>query len=340
MFNASVREAVTAVALRRDLEPAALLAVAHTESAGVAFWTVDGRQVPALRIEGHYFYRRLSGDKRARAIREGLAHKNAGVVKNPNSWAGRYKMLKRMREIDVQAALESCSWGLGQVMGAHWKALGYKSVQEMVGVAMSGVEGQLDLMIRFIDVNNLRRLIDARKWHPFARAYNGPAYRKNRYAAKMASAYKRFSKPSTDLPDPFVLQVQKDLRKLGFDPGALDGRDGTNTKKAVKAFQAANGLIVDGIAGPMTLEEIETDLAALADNSSVKQTKVGTGVGIAGGAGAGAAQQATEQLQSATDTLQPLAQLSSIIMWLFIGLTVVGAGVALWNIFKPKQGAS
>ena len=249
-------------------------------------------------------------------------------------------MLQRMKAIDEQAALESFSWGIGQVMGAHWKALGFKSVKHMVEAAFSGVEGQLDLMIRFIDVNGLRGLIKGRKWAAFARQYNGKNYKKNAYDKKLKQAYARFSTPSTFEPDPFVRRIQQSLAKLGFNPGQADGRDGPKTKAAIKAFQAANGLVPDGIAGPLTIEEMENDLAELQAKSADTAAKIGAGTTVAGGTGAGAAEKATDALQTASDSLQPLAQISEIIMWIFIVLALAGAGVALWSIFKPKPGRS
>jgi len=49
-----------------------------------------------------------------------------------------------------------------------------------------------------------------------------------------------------------VLAIQQQLLVLGYNPGALDGYFGTVTEAAVKEFQAANGLYVDGIVGPIT----------------------------------------------------------------------------------------
>lgn len=50
-----------------------------------------------------------------------------------------------------------------------------------------------------------------------------------------------------------VRSIQEALRARGFDPGPIDGIAGTRTKAAIEAFQRANGLRVDGIAGPVTL---------------------------------------------------------------------------------------
>jgi len=49
-----------------------------------------------------------------------------------------------------------------------------------------------------------------------------------------------------------IRQVQDALAMAGMSPGPIDGIYGPNTQKAVKAFQAANGLGVDGIVGPDT----------------------------------------------------------------------------------------
>ena len=49
-----------------------------------------------------------------------------------------------------------------------------------------------------------------------------------------------------------VRALQQALKDKGFDPGSVDGMMGPATRRAIKAFQAANGLEVDGIVGPNT----------------------------------------------------------------------------------------
>ena len=49
-------------------------------------------------------------------------------------------------------------------------------------------------------------------------------------------------------------KIQQGLKDLNFDPGAIDSNFGPNTAAAVRAFQQANGLKVDGDPGPDTVK--------------------------------------------------------------------------------------
>lgn len=51
-------------------------------------------------------------------------------------------------------------------------------------------------------------------------------------------------------------QIQTALRKAGFYKGEVDGKEGPQTKRAIKAFQKAKGLNPDGVVGPRTWEEL------------------------------------------------------------------------------------
>jgi peptidoglycan hydrolase-like protein with peptidoglycan-binding domain len=57
-----------------------------------------------------------------------------------------------------------------------------------------------------------------------------------------------------------VKLIQKLLAEAGFDPGGIDGRFGMKTQKAVKGFQKARGLKVDGKVGYKTLNEFSRHL--------------------------------------------------------------------------------
>lgn len=55
---------------------------------------------------------------------------------------------------------------------------------------------------------------------------------------------------------PAVMKLQEDVKRHGFDPGPVDGEYGPRTEKAVKAFQRAKDMKIDGIAGPLTLARL------------------------------------------------------------------------------------
>nr|WP_314543027.1 TIGR02594 family protein [uncultured Massilia sp.] len=61
-----------------------------------------------------------------------------------------------------------------------------------------------------------------------------------------------------DMP---VREIQEALVRAGFDPGPIDGVWGRATLAAVKAFQAREGLEVDGIVGPQTMAALQRAVA-------------------------------------------------------------------------------
>lgn len=80
------------------------------------------------------------------------------------------------------------------------------------------------------------------------------------------------SAPAASVPPPApppighhdAVDLQNALNKLGANPQLLvDGSYGRNTRLAVIAFQAANGLTADGLAGPQTWDAISAKLNAL-----------------------------------------------------------------------------
>ncbi|GAB4361672.1 MAG: hypothetical protein Kow0026_24950 [Oricola sp.] len=260
MFPNDVRSEIEAVAREEELEPAALLAIAEVESGGLAFAVVNGRKEPLIRFEGHWFDRLLDDGRRAQARRRGLASPKAGAVRNPASQAARWRLLEAAMEIDRDAALQSVSWGIGQVMGKHWKDLGYGSVDSLVVEARSGVSGQLRLMVRFLKAKDLLGTIAAHDWAAFARAYNGPRYKAHRYDRRIAAAHARHSGAnSRSRPEGLrrgdrgdaVGELQRMLTAAGY-PLAQDGRFGPATAQAVARFQADNALRATGVADRAT----------------------------------------------------------------------------------------
>ena len=96
--------------------------------------------------------------------------------------------------------MKSTSIGLGQIMGLHYKRLGYNTVGEMWNDAKKGIEEQVEQMVKFI--NSDPKLLDALKrhdWTKVATIYNGSGfmnlakkYHRTPYDEAMAIEYNRF----------------------------------------------------------------------------------------------------------------------------------------------------
>jgi peptidoglycan hydrolase-like protein with peptidoglycan-binding domain len=65
-----------------------------------------------------------------------------------------------------------------------------------------------------------------------------------------------------------VKTLQARLQTLGFDPGPVDGIFGSGTDAAVRAFQRARGIQVDGIVGPQTWDTLYASAAPPPPKSS------------------------------------------------------------------------
>lgn len=55
----------------------------------------------------------------------------------------------------------------------------------------------------------------------------------------------------------YVRWLQYELNNLGYNTGGIDGDYGSKTYNAVKSYQKAKGLVVDGIAGPKTIKALK-----------------------------------------------------------------------------------
>lgn len=272
MFTESQEKLLAGLSEQFSIPLAKLLAVCEVESGGRVSALVAGREEPLIRFEGHYFHRLLGTAKRHQAVAAGLASARAGKVRNPRSQAARWKLLERASRIDRPAALQSTSWGIGQVMGAHWQWLSYASVDDMVARARSGIEGQAELMLRYIRSAGLDRALREGDWQAFARGYNGPAFARHGYDRKLAAAHRRHL-GETRVHDgnqarhqplhlrmgdrgEAVVAMQKRLRAHGHAI-RTDGDFGPLTHSALLAFQQGAGLAADGIAGPRTFLALE-----------------------------------------------------------------------------------
>lgn len=185
---------IAAQAKALGIEAAALRAVIEVECRGSGF-NEDG--TPVILFERHVMRQRLIANKRDIDLnlisveRPDLCSKSTGAY---GLYSAQHGRLNAAAQYHRDSALESASWGIGQVMGYHWQALGYPSLQAFINAMYKDEASQLDAMCRYIKVNNLVNALKNKDWKAFARGYNGAAYAKNSYDVKLGNAYKKWSK--------------------------------------------------------------------------------------------------------------------------------------------------
>ncbi len=256
-----------------------LHAVMEVETRGGGF---DRHGRIKMLFEPHVFYRELGeGVKRDQAVREGLAYRRWGQERYPTD---SYPRLEKAMQIDKIAALRSCSWGLGQVMGFNASLAGYQSAEAMVADFIDDEDRHLAAMVAFIVSSGLDDDLRRQDWRGFARGYNGAGYAKHGYHTKLQRAFEKWraipdtpftpddidrvefdpnpepapqsaeGQPAIQIGDRGVVVelLQAEMHKLRYFAGSIDGQFGQRTRGAVLAFQADNGLESDGVVGPMT----------------------------------------------------------------------------------------
>jgi hypothetical protein len=164
------------------------------------------------------------------------------------------------------AALQSTSWGLGQIMGENFAEAGFQNVEDMVAAMSQSEDAQLTAMGSFLAATKLRASLQAHDWTTFARGYNGPNFVINRYDVRLNAEFQKFSVGV--LPDLHVRAAQLYLMYLGFHPGPVDGVAGSHTLSALTQFQDQNGLERTSNVDEDTVAQLRDALRPLEERAS------------------------------------------------------------------------
>ena len=229
-----------------DFDEAALWAVLAVETSGSGFLP-DRR--PKILFERHYFHRLTNG--KYDADYPDISAPSAGGY--GTAGAHQYDRLETALRLDESAALQSASWGLGQIMGTHFEKLEYASPQEMVEGFVQSEGDQLQGIAKFLIAEGLDKALRDKNWAELAKGYNGPNYAINQYDAKLASFYDRFSRGK--LPDLSVRAAQLYLIYKGYSV-TVDGVFGPATSKVLQHFQTNNNLPATGQLDDETLSAL------------------------------------------------------------------------------------
>lgn len=215
------------------VEAASLWALLTVETRGFGYMP-DRR--PKILFERHIFHRRTQGrfDAKAPDVSSPAAGGYQGGTKE-------YARLQQALALERRAALESASWGLGQIMGFNAARVGYADAEAMVAAFCASEDQQLDAVARFITANPaLLAAFQRRDWAKVAFFYNGKAYAERGYDLKLARYHDLYAGGA--VPDIDVRQAQARLTYLGYDPGGVDGVLGNGCRVALIGFQKACGV--------------------------------------------------------------------------------------------------
>jgi N-acetylmuramidase/Putative peptidoglycan binding domain len=240
-------QGMASVAGQLSLGLAEIAAVFSVETHGAGFLS-DRR--PKILFERHIFSR-LTG---------GMYDNSDPSVSAPTpggygpGGANQYMRLGEAIALDRQAALQSASWGLGQVMGENYQAAGFADVETMVAAMVDSEDAQLAAMGTLIEQNNLAKSLACHDWQSFARGYNGPNYAINRYDVELNGYYQKYLVSAT--PDFQIRAAQIYLQFRGFDPHGVDGILGSATSDAIGRFQTSVGIPVTGQLDEQTISAL------------------------------------------------------------------------------------
>ena len=170
----------------------AVKAIKTVESGGQGFAEYTR---PPILFEGHIFWGSL--------VKHGLDPKNyqkahPGIVYSGwdrSKYKGGLREYDRLEEawkIHKQAALESASMGLFQIMGNNYKLCGEDSPFSMWSNASLSEGNQLRQFGNFIINSRIAPYLIAHDWEKVAYRYNGAGYKKNKYDTKLRDAYNKF----------------------------------------------------------------------------------------------------------------------------------------------------
>jgi len=339
-----------AAAVTYGVPAAWIAAIIAKESNGAVYATVHGNRLPLIRWEGHYFYQRLKGAALNMVVAKKLAAPKAGAVKNPKEQEKRWrKLVEPACSIDMDAAHESMSWGVGQVMGAHWKRLGFASVADLVKMACSGLYGQVDVMMRYCREFGLLDELQRGDALGFARGYNGPKAPAS-YADDIERLALDYGGEVNTAGVAGMLRMGmrgakvRELQSLLNRTGAaltVDSDFGPTTKDALVIFQRKNGLKVDGLAGPETVRALSAYRVAPDEalgvvgplqTAEARQGGSSIGGGVVVLEAAKQVQPYVDQLNQTADKLQSLSSLSDLAGYATTALYVAGGVLILGGL--------
>jgi hypothetical protein len=237
------------------IDTAILWAVLSVETKGCGFF--ESRR-PEILFERHIFSRLTGGewDTTAPDVSNPLRGDYGASGDFQYGRLGKAYGLDRSAE---EAALQSTSWGLGQILGTNASSVGFATVRDMIAAMTTSEDLQLQATVNFILSNDLQKYLQTKNWAAYANGYNGHDYAKNHYDTNLAKAYTLYQDTMRQ-PDLTVRAAQLMLMLLGFNPGGIDGVIGSHTLTALHRFQSQSRLALTVTINTNVLTELTAAL--------------------------------------------------------------------------------
>jgi hypothetical protein len=194
-------ESINAAALTVGCEPNVIRAIATVESGPYGAFLETGE--PVILFEPHIFSRLTKGKYDWYTVSVVLDVDGPASIDPPNA---RWRVLSRpvwtpktygpvsvqhlrlaaAAQLDRDAALQSASWGLFQILGTNYKRAGHETLQSFINAAYRSVDDHLAMLVSFILTDpRLLKAVRDKQWLDIARYYNGTG-QVNLYGPRLA----------------------------------------------------------------------------------------------------------------------------------------------------------
>jgi len=186
-MDKEIRQKASEVAAKFGIEKAVLLAFIEVETGGKGFDTKTGKLM--IQFEPAWM-KRLSP----------YTPSGKWSVNKVDVQSKEWEAFNDAFSKDKDSAMKATSIGLGQIMGFHYKILGFKTVGDMWDDAKKGIENQIVQIVKFINSNpKLKKAIQEKDWFTIASIYNGSGFLqlakrlgREPYNISMKKAYDRY----------------------------------------------------------------------------------------------------------------------------------------------------
>ena len=181
-----------------QVPPAHIYAIATVESQGE--FEIGGGKIIIL-LERHWVYK-LSVRKFGRTRANRFAKLYPDICNRVSGGYGKYRdqynrLAKTIKYVDKEVAHQATSFGAYQIMGFNFKDAGYHSATGMAKAYHDDpMVAQVESFMMFLTNYKHGRALTALQrgdFHAFAKLYNGPTYKKNRYAVRIKAAVRNYA---------------------------------------------------------------------------------------------------------------------------------------------------